>query len=72
MIQKVGHQVLENIESQSQAYRDMFKDKRLFKTFQGIVEGILVSGSSRISHIARSSPFADKAHSKKRNAWIAG
>jgi hypothetical protein len=66
MIQKVEHKVLESIEHQSQAYRSMFKDKRLFKTFQGIVEGILVSGSSRISQIARSSPFADKAHSEKR------
>ena len=66
MIQKVEHKVLESIESQSQAYRGMFKDKRLFTTFQGIVEGILVSGSTRISQIARSSPFADKAHSEKR------
>jgi Transposase DDE domain len=66
MIQKVEHKVLKNIETQSQAYRAMFKDKRLFTTFQGIVKGILVSGSSRISQIARSSPFADKAHSEKR------
>ncbi len=66
MIQKVEHKVLESIERQSQAYQGMFKDKRLFKTFQGIIEGILVSGSSRISQIARSSPFADKAHSEKR------
>ena len=66
MIQKVEHKVLKSIETQSQAYRAMFKDKRLFMTFQGIVEGILVSGSTRISQIARSSPFADKAHSEKR------
>jgi hypothetical protein len=66
MIQKVEHKVLESIESQSQAYRGMFKDKRLFTTFQGIVEGILVSGSTRISQIARASAFADKAHSEKR------
>jgi hypothetical protein len=66
MIQKVEHKVLESIESQSQAYRGMFKDKRLFTTFQGIIEGILVSGSSRIGQIARSSPLADKAHSEKR------
>jgi hypothetical protein len=55
MIQKVEHKVLESIEKQSQGYRGLFKDKRLFKTFQGIVEGIVVSGSSRISRIASGS-----------------
>jgi hypothetical protein len=66
MIQKVEHKVLESIESQSQGYRGLFRDKRLFQTFQGIVEGIISSGSTRISRIASGSRFADKPYSDKR------
>lgn len=66
MIQKVEHKVLKSIEQQSQGYRRLFRDKRLFETFQGMIEGIISSGSTRISRIASGSRFADKTYSDKR------
>jgi hypothetical protein len=48
-------------------YADLFHDKRLHKGFQACITGILASGTTRLSRIARAAPQTGLApHSERR------
>lgn len=55
------------IERQTQPYRDLFRDVRLYRSFQAALSGILASGSTRLSQMARSAPGTGAApHAERR------
>ncbi len=58
---------LSALESFTSEYRDLFKDKRLFKGFQATITGILASGTTRVRQIARAAPQTGcTPHSERR------
>ncbi|WP_185974820.1 hypothetical protein [Deinococcus detaillensis] len=55
------------IETQTHPYRDLFRDLRLYRSFQAALGGILASGSTQLSQMARAAPSTGAApHAERR------
>lgn len=58
---------MELLDTFCQGYRDLFRDARLFDGFTATLTGILASGSTRLSQIARAAPqTAPTPHAERR------
>jgi Transposase DDE domain len=58
---------LETITNFTKSYHDLFKDQRLRKGFDATITGILSSGTTKVSQIARTAPqTAHVPHAEKR------
>jgi Transposase DDE domain len=58
---------LETISNFTKSYHDLFKDQRLRKAFDATITGILSSGTTKVSQIARAAPqTAHVPHAEKR------